>query len=610
MTNDSDVDSSANGETRTVSGVAAGVVGSASTNVGSAVTGAYGSITIAAGGAYTYTVDNSNAAVQALRTSGHTLQDVFSYTVTDAGGLTSTTQITITIEGANDAPVGMDDTNIAVEAGGVANGTAGINPTGNVLTNDTDVDAGDTKAVSALVAGIQNSASGGVGANVAGSFGTITMLADGSYSYAVDNSHSAVQALRLSSQSLTDYFTYQVSDSAGLTSLATLTITIQGANDTPHDIAATSLTVAENSANGSSVGSLTGMDVDAGTVYSYTLTDDAGGRFAIDPVTGLVTVADSSLLDYETSTSHTVTVRATDEGGLYVERTFTINLTDMNEFAATAPVDVDAVPNLVAENVATGSLVGITASASDADATNNAITYSLDDSAGGRFAIDPSSGVVTVADGSLLNYEAASTHTISIRSTSADGSFAVQAFTVSLTDVNEWAISQVVDTNSSQNFVNENVPVGTPTGVTMLATDADGTATVTYSWTMTQGGALASMPTLVWSPWRELSIEKLLTATTSRFVRLARTIRPQSNLSRSGLVIKMILILDQSLIRITRSIQLPRTPPREHPSAWWSWLKMAIPPTMQSVTLYWITQVAASPSMRLLVLYRSPMVAC
>ena len=37
--------------------------------------------------------------------------------------------------------------------------------------------------------------------------------------------------------------------------------------------------------------------------------------------------------------------------------------------------------------------------ASDADATTNTITYTLDDDAGGRFAIDANTGVVTVAGG-------------------------------------------------------------------------------------------------------------------------------------------------------------------------------------------------------------------
>ncbi|MEZ5670017.1 MAG: cadherin repeat domain-containing protein [Alphaproteobacteria bacterium] len=48
-------------------------------------------------------------------------------------------------------------------------------------------------------------------------------------------------------------------------------------------------------------------------------------RFAIDAATGVVTVADASLLDYETATSHTVTVQATSTDGSTSTQTFTVN---------------------------------------------------------------------------------------------------------------------------------------------------------------------------------------------------------------------------------------------------------------------------------------------
>jgi VCBS repeat-containing protein len=169
-------------------------------SVSSVVNGSYGSITIDANGSYIYTIDDTNAAVQALRLNGQTLDDVFTYTATDAGGLTSTTQLTVTIRGRNDNPVGVNDTNTAVEAGGVTNGTAGTNPTGNVLTNDTDVDSnanGETKTVNAVGAGSLANTSGyesNVASTVTGSYGSITIAADGSYTYTVDNSNSAVQA--------------------------------------------------------------------------------------------------------------------------------------------------------------------------------------------------------------------------------------------------------------------------------------------------------------------------------------------------------------------------------------------------------------------------------
>ncbi len=165
LTNDTDPDSVGNGETKTVTGVLAGTQASATGNVASSVTGTYGSINIAANGAYTYTVDNSNATVQALRTSGQTITDVFTYTMTDAAGSTSTHKSLLPFKVTMMHRPPWPDTATAVEAGGVSNGTAGTNPTGNVLTNDTDPDSvgnGETKTITGVLAGTQASATGNV----------------------------------------------------------------------------------------------------------------------------------------------------------------------------------------------------------------------------------------------------------------------------------------------------------------------------------------------------------------------------------------------------------------------------------------------------------------
>ena len=69
----------------------------------------------------------------------------------------------------------------------------------------------------------------------------------------------------------------------------------------------------------------------------------------------------------------------------------------MDEFDIGAVSDTNAAANAVNENAANGTAVDITAAASDADATTNTITYSLQNNDGGRFAIDANTGVVTVA---------------------------------------------------------------------------------------------------------------------------------------------------------------------------------------------------------------------
>ena len=120
----------------------------------------------------------------------------------------------------------------------------------------------------------------------------------------------------------------------------------------------------------------------------------------------MVTVANGTLLNRENNASHSITVRATSANDSHTDQTFTINVNDVDEFDVGAVSDSDGVMNEVDENAINGSAVGITAAASDADATTNTVTYALIDCAGGRFAIDANTGVVTVANGTLLDREA------------------------------------------------------------------------------------------------------------------------------------------------------------------------------------------------------------
>ena len=236
LANDTDVDSVANGETRSVTAIRTGSEAGSGTagSLGVALAGAYGKLTLIADGSYQYVVDNANPLVEALRTSGQTLADTFTYTIRDTAGATDLAQLTITIQGANDNPVARDDAGTAVEAGGVANTTPGSDATGNVLANDTDVDSianGETAAI----AGFANSGgtAGMVGGTLVGTYGTLTLNADGSFTYVVDNANTVVQGLRTTANTLADTFTYTMRDTAGATAGATLIITIRGANDNP-----------------------------------------------------------------------------------------------------------------------------------------------------------------------------------------------------------------------------------------------------------------------------------------------------------------------------------------------------------------------------------------
>jgi VCBS repeat-containing protein len=297
LTNDTDVDA---GDTKTVQGVAAGTPsGPLSSGIGP-VTGNFGTLTLNANGAYSYALDNNNAAVEALRTSAQTLKDVFTYTMRDTAGLTSTATLTVTIQGADDTPVAVADVATAVEAGGINNGAAGVNPTGNVLTNDTDVDSvanGETKAVTTT-------------GTFTGAHGTLTLNANGTYSYAVNNNDSAVQALKNSAQTLTDTFNYTTTDAAGSTASATLTVTVQGANDAPAVHAASSASFNANQGTPAAIDPMiTVSDVDTPTLAKATVAISAGA--ANEDVLAATTTGTSITANYN-SAIHTLTLSGVD----------------------------------------------------------------------------------------------------------------------------------------------------------------------------------------------------------------------------------------------------------------------------------------------------------
>ena len=241
---------------------------------------------------------------------------------------------TTAVANINDSPVAVADTASATEAGGIGNGTVGTNPSGNVLTNDTDPDtgSGDTKTVSAI-------SGGNVGIVRHGNYGDLALNADGSYSYTLNNENSSVQALRGSDNTLTDTFTYTVRDTAGLTSTANLVVTIHGANDAPtvaHEIADPADVYAGNAWSPAAFALNTFNDVDAGDTLSYTATLSNGDALPSWLSFNAATRTFSS--DGVTASAGTtvnVKVTATDSGSLSVSDTFVITIKDPGTDAPT-----------------------------------------------------------------------------------------------------------------------------------------------------------------------------------------------------------------------------------------------------------------------------------
>nr|WP_172563078.1 VCBS domain-containing protein [Vibrio furnissii] len=179
-----------------------------------------GTLTIDAEGNWTYVVDNDNATVQGLN-AGETI--VETYTVATADGKDTQT-ITITINGA------ADDSSITLDTGDSATGS---------VTEDVDTDA-ETEGVQLEVTGrLSVTDADGDGAfNTTPTFtsstveggaqlGTLTIDAEGNWTYVVDNDNATVQGLN-AGETIVETYTVATADGKDT---QTITITINGAAD-------------------------------------------------------------------------------------------------------------------------------------------------------------------------------------------------------------------------------------------------------------------------------------------------------------------------------------------------------------------------------------------
>ncbi|MGI9589878.1 MAG: cadherin repeat domain-containing protein, partial [Myxococcota bacterium] len=227
--------------------------------------------------------------------------------------------------------------------------------------------------------------------------------ADGAFAIDPDSGE-----IRVADGSLLDHeatasrdLTIRVTDSTGANASATVTVDVRDVNEAP-SVSGGPFSVAENSPDGTIVGSVVGSDPDAGGTLRYVIVGgDPGGVFTIDPVSGEIRVADGSGLDFETAPRFDLQVEVTDGGtpALAAVTTVTIDVSDGND----VPI-VSGGPFALVENSPDGTLVG-SVTGSDADPGDSLRFAIVGGDPNGAFAIDPVTGEIRVADGSQLDYD-------------------------------------------------------------------------------------------------------------------------------------------------------------------------------------------------------------
>ncbi|MCA9171735.1 MAG: cadherin repeat domain-containing protein, partial [Planctomycetales bacterium] len=224
---------------------------------------------------------------------------------------------------------------------------------------------------------------------------------------------------------------FRVTDSKGGFTTATISLTVNPLQDPPTQVNLTPSSIAENSAIGSTVGTLSTVDPDLGDTFTYTFATGSG-----DIDNSLFTISGNQLQlgfvpDFETQSSYTIRVRSTDSGNAFVERVFTINISDVNE----APTSLSLSASTFAENLPIGTSVGTFAS-TDPDA-GASFTYSLVPGIGstdnGAFSIDGNQLKLAT----VPNFESQGSYSIRVRTTDQGNLTYEQQFTLSVLDVNE-----------------------------------------------------------------------------------------------------------------------------------------------------------------------------
>jgi hypothetical protein len=246
--------------------------------------------------------------------------------------------------------------------------------------------------------------------------------------------------------------------------------TIQPPNGAPIDILLTGSSIQENVSN-PTVGTLSSSDPNAGDTHSYSLVTGTGATDNASFTISNNQLVFSGSADFETKNQYSVRIRTTDAGLLLFEKFFTISVTNVNE----APTSVALGTTSFPENTANAT-VG-TLSATDPDA-GTVFTYSL---VAGTGSTDNAS--FTISSGSLrfaglANFEAKQSYSVRIQA-SDGGSPALsvqQAFTITVTNLNENPTNLALSSNS----VNEGNALNQQVG-TLSAVDPDAGDTLTFS---------------------------------------------------------------------------------------------------------------------------------
>jgi VCBS repeat-containing protein len=320
---------------------------------------------------------NANGSFTYTPSANYNGADSFTYHANDGQADSNVATVSINIAAVNDAPVAQDDSVLTAEDTSVS---------GNVLTNDTDVDGDTLHAV----------------LDTGPAHGTLTFNPDGSFTYTPASNYNNP-----------DSFTYHANDGQADSNVATVNINITPVNDAP--------AAADNSVSGNEdtpiSGTLSASDVDGPTItYSIFSQPSHGTITSFNSSTGEFTYQGN--LNYNGADSFTF--NATDGTRTSNTATESITINPVND----APVAND-------DSFTTAEDTSLTANVldNDSDVEGDTLTATL--------VTGPAHGTLTFnADGSFTympaaNYNGADSFTYKANDGQADSNVATVSLMMS-----------------------------------------------------------------------------------------------------------------------------------------------------------------------------------
>ncbi|PIE44305.1 MAG: hypothetical protein CSA50_00855, partial [Gammaproteobacteria bacterium] len=464
---------------------------------------------------WTFTVDD--AALDPLG-EDDALTQTYTITLNDGNGGTTTENIVITVNGSNDTPVALPDTESVSKESPAT--------TGNVLVNDSDVD-GDSLTVTSV-----NGATPGT--TITTEFGSITLNPDGSYTYTTNTDDPRVAGLN-DGETLIDTITYTLTDGNGGTASTTLTIRIQGrTSDEPNEppvIEADGISTGqvteiednqpgENSKTHITTGSLSftdADDTDTHTVSAVPKNDNYLGTFTptVDPATNTIhwtfSVDDADLdsLGADDSLTQTYTLTLDDGHGGTVTRDVVVTIDGSNDApepeADTGTISANG-PSIVSGNVLDND--------KDREGDSLTVVSEIDGRPGttketeyGNISIQPDGTyryTLNTNDPAIASLGDNETLTDTITYTVADGNGGISASTITIT-INGNNEAPVIDSNGdtigeitevADNQPGENITMHTATG-SLHFTDANSSDTHSVTASAKDAGYLGTFTPVV-----------------------------------------------------------------------------------------------------------------